>query len=239
MINSSQPFLYLNSNGQKCLLYCYAPVLRTLKFGNDYSIRPWKIFHKNYTNNQIRPIITPRNIPDLGEVVLECNPHIVNNKLLYTAGLNLGDNEPIVYYFCSLDIDKSLNCSTFQVIEQSFTGTSLGDNIYYANPNKNGKILKKNIVTSETTEMNLDLEYVYRISKIFNEDKFIVTGQTPDRPYFSLLLDENFAVIKEIKNNNNDPVYKCSLLDDSLIYTLKLDEDSYESRELVEETYLD
>lgn len=219
------------------MFYCYANSLRTLFFGNQYSLRPWKIFHKNYITNETKPIITPRSVPDLGEVILECNPHIVNNKLLYTAGLNLGDNEPIVYYFCSLDIDESFRCSNFQVIEQSFTGTSLGDYIYYANPNKNGNILKKNIVTSEKTEMNLDLEYVYRISKVFNDNKFIVTGQTTDRPYFSLLLDENFTVIKEIKNSNNDPVYKCSLLDNSLIYTLKLDSDSYESRELIEEIY--
>jgi hypothetical protein len=86
-------------------------------------------------------------------------------------------------------------------------------------------------------EFDLGLVYIYRLNKIFNEDKFIVTGQTADKSYLSLLTDSSFNIIKELKNNNNESVYKCSLLNNELVYTLKLNDSSYESRELVEETY--
>lgn len=236
MQNSSQPFLYINNNNQKCLLYCYANSLRTLVFGTEYSIRPWKIFHKNYVTNEVVSIATPTNVENYGEVILECNPHLYSNKLYYTAGFNKGPNTPIVYYLCSLDIsplDPS-QTSNFTVIQQTFTGTVVEDIAIYANPNKNGKVLKG---ITNPQEFDLGLLYIYKLNKIFNEDKFIVTGQTTDRPYFSLLVDSSFNIIKELKNNNNDPIYKCSLLDNQLIYTLKLDQDNYESRELVEEIY--
>lgn len=236
MINSSQPFLYLNNNGQKCLLYCYANSLRTLVFGNEYSLRPWKIFHKNYVTNEVVSISTPSNVENHGEVILECNPHLYSNKLYYTAGFNQGPNTPIVYYLCSLDIsplDPTI-VSNFTVIQQTFTGTVVDNVAVYANPNKNGKILKG---IENPQEFDLGLVYIYKLNKIFNEDKFIVTGQTTEKSYFSLLLDNQLNLIKEVKNNNNDSVYKCSLLNNELIYTLKLDQDTYESRELVEEVY--
>ena len=236
MINSSQPFLYLNSNGQKCLLYCYANSLRTLVFGNEYSLRPWKIFHKNYVTNEVISISTPSNVENYGEVILECNPHLYSNKLYYTAGFNQGPNTPIIYYLCSLDIsplDPTI-VSNFTIIQQTFTGTVVDNVVVYANPNKNGKILKG---IENPQEFDLGLVYIYKLNKIFNEDKFIVTGQTAEKPYFSLLLDNQLNLIKEVKNNNNDSVYKCSLLNNELIYTLKLDQDTYELRELVEEAY--
>jgi hypothetical protein len=236
MINSSQPFLYTNNSGQKCLLYCYSPGLRTLKFGNDYSIRPWKIYHKNYETNTIELIPTPRSVPEYGEVVLECNPHCYLDKLYYTAGFNKGSDTPIVYYLCSLDIsplDPS-QTSNFTVIQQTFTGTVVDNVAIYANPNKNGKVLKG---TTNPQEFDLGLIYIYKLNKVFNEDKFIVTGQTTEKSYLSLLVDSSFDIIKELKNNNNESIYKCSLLNNELVYTLKLDQDNYESRELVEEVY--
>jgi len=236
MINSSQPFLYFNNSNQKCLLYCYADSLRTLVFGTEYSIRPWKIHHKNYVTNEVISIPTPTSHEAHGEVILECNPHLYSNKLYYTAGFNRGPNTPIIYYLCSLDIsplDPTV-VSNFTVIKQTFSGTVVDNVPYYANPNKNGKVLKG---IENPQEFDLGLVYIYRLNKIFNEDKFIVTGQTADRPLFSLLTDMSFSIIKEIKNNNNDPVYKCSLLNNELIYTLKLNDSSYESRELVEEVY--
>ena len=235
MLNSSQPFLYNNNNGQRCLLYCYADSLRTLVFGNEYSIRPWKIHHKNYTTNEILNIPTPNSHEVHGKVVLECNPHCYSDKLYYTAGFNKGPNTPIIYYLCSLDISPldPTTVSNFTVIQQTFSGTVVNNVPYYANPNKNGKVLKG---IENPQEFDLGLSYIYRLNKVFNEDKFLVTGQTADRPYFTLLTDSSFNIIKELKNNNNDSIYKCSLLDNNLVYTIKLDQESYESRELVEET---
>lgn len=233
MINSSQPFLYVNNNGQKCLLYCYADSLRTLVFGNEYSIRTWKIYHKNYVTNEIISIPTPRAHELHGEVILECNPHCYADKLYYTAGFNKGPNTPIVYYLCSLDIsplDPTV-VSNFTIIQQTFSGTVINNTAYYTN--KRGRVLKG---IDNPQEFDLGFINIYRLNKIFNEDKFIVTGQSADRQYFSLLTDNLFNVIKELKNNNNDPIYKCSLLGNQLVYTLKLDHISYESRELVEET---
>ena len=236
MINSSQPFLYVNNNGQKCLLYCYADSLRTLVFGNEYSIRTWKAYHKNYVTNEVISIPTPTSHEIHGEVILECNPHLYSNKLYYTAGFNKGPNTPVVYYLCSLDIsplDPTV-VSNFTVIKQTFSGT-VADNVpYYANPNKNGKVLKG---IENVQEFDLGLVYIYRLNKIFNEDKFIVTGQTADKQYLSLLTDSSFNIIKELKNNNNESVYKCSLLNNELVYTLKLNDNSHESRQLVEEVY--
>jgi hypothetical protein len=184
------------------------------------------------------PIPTPRSSPEHGEVVLECNPHLYSNKLYYTAGFNKGPNTPIVYYLCSLDISPldPVVVSNFTIIQETFSGTVVDNIAYYANPSKNGKILKG---ITNPQEFDLGLVYIYRLNKIFNEDKFIVTGQTTEKSHLSLLTDMSFNVIKEIKNNNNDPIYKCSLLNNNLVYTIKVDQDSYESRELVEETYND
>lgn len=238
MNNSSQPFLYTNNNNEKCLLFCYADSMRELFFGNPYSIRPWKIKHKNYVSGVETAISTPISHPTYGEVILECNPHLYSNKLYYTAGFNKGPNTPIIYYLCSLDINPldPSTTSNFTVIKQTFTGTVVNDVLYYANPNKNGKILRTDS-NNNTTEIDVGCVYVYKMNKIFNENKFIVTGQSSTRQYFSMLFDENFNLIKEIKNGIYQPVYKCSLLNNSLVYTLKLDDSSYESRELVEETY--
>jgi hypothetical protein len=237
MQNSSQPFLYTNSNNEKCLLYCYADSTRELFFGSSYSIRPWKIRHKNYVTGTETPISTPTAVQQYGEVILECNPHLYSNKLYYTAGFNKGPNNPIIYYLCSLDINAldPSETSNFQVIQQTFTGTVVDNILYCANPDKNGKLIK--IDSHNTTEIDVGYVYIYKINKIFNDNKFIVTGQSATRPYFSLLFDENFSLIKEIKNSSDEAIYKCSLLNNSLVYTLKLDDSSYESRELVEETY--
>jgi hypothetical protein len=242
--NSNQPYLFLNKqNNDIILLYCYADSLIELQYGNKYSIKPWKIKYKNLTTNIEKNIDTIKFYKDFGNVVVECNPHIINIKnkqyLYYNIGFNKGINFPIIYYLCRVEIDSDgiLDNNTFELIYRCFSGTALDDDIIiFCNQinnfisiynYKNEKLL--NTIDYKTQK----LISVLKINKIYNDNNFILTGMEENNTYVSLLLDENFEYIQHLSHNNNF-VYKCSLLKDYLfVYTDRLSDDSTENRRLI------
>lgn len=247
--NSNQPYLYFNEQDM-VLLYCFADHTIDMIFGNRYTIRPWKIRRKNLTTNEDIEVNTPKSHSDYGNVIIECNPHIqtINNvsTLYYIAGFNKGPNKPIRYYLCSIPVNdltlENIEHSNFNILKRTFTGTVSDNYIIYNNTkSSNGKIFKKSINNSsiiETIDLSsLGLTNILKISKIYNQNKFIITAQTQNNQFVSLLLDEDFNLIEEILNNNNESVYKCSILNDKLIYTVKVEDENIENRYLVEETY--
>jgi hypothetical protein len=237
MNNSSQPYLYYNTKNDKCLFYCYGKSTKTLVYGQPYNIKSWKIKHKNYVTNQDIEIITPSHLPGLGAVILECNPHIYDNKLYCTLGTNQGYNTPLVYHLCSFPIldPDTIQLGHVDILQQTFTGTQYLNQLIFDNPQKNGNIIIKNLDNKITKEITMPTQYIYKINKIFNEDKFIITGQTNELSYFSYLYDTNLNFIKEIHNSNNEHLYKCSILDNTIVYTVKNDNSELENRSLVEE----
>lgn len=237
MNNSSQPYLYLNTKNEKCLFYCFGREIRTLVYGNEYQIRPWKIRHKNYITNEDLEVPTATNLEGYGDVILECNPHIYTDKLYCTLGFNKGFNYPINYYLCSYDIlDMNImSVGNLSILEKTFTGTVVDNMMIYANPNKNGNLIVKNYLTNVSEERILPTTYIYKINKIFNQDYYILTGQEEDEAV-SYLLDLNLEIVKKLTNQNNENIYKCSILNNELIYTVKIDSGPNESRSLVTET---
>jgi len=240
LTNSSQPYLYYDNNSNINMLYCHGEGMKTLFFGNSYSIKAWKIYHKNYLNNYIVKVSTPKHINGLGSVILECNPHIYQNYLYCTLGTNAGHNKPLEYHLCRFEfseINDTLLLGEVEVLQKTFTGTYYNGNLIFADPRKNGNLIISNTQTAESSEIVLPVQYVYKLNKIFNTDQFIVTGQTETNQYCSYLYDNQWNLIKEITNSNGEPIYKCSILDNILIYTVKNDTSAEENRSLVQESW--
>jgi hypothetical protein len=239
MNNSSQPYLYYNAHNHKCLLYCYGKSIKTLVYGQPYNIKGWKIRHKNYITNQDIEIITPSHLSGFGAVILECNPHIYDNKLYCTLGTNRGYNTPLVYHLCSFPIldSDTIQLGHVDILQQTFTGTQYLNQLIFDNPQKNGNIIIKNLDNKTTNEITMPTQYIYKINKVFNEDKLIITGQTDELSYFSCLYDINLNFIKEIRNSNHNHIYKCSILDNTIVYTVKHNDSELENRSLVEESW--
>jgi hypothetical protein len=243
MNNSSQPYLYKIENN-KYLLYCFADSVRTLIYGNEYSLRPWKIKHKNLDNGEDIVLSTPTHIDGYGETILECNPHLIiynnNRYLYYTAGFCLGDNYPINYYLCRLlanNLDNDyLENQSLEILKNTFTGTYFNQHILYQKRNTNKTYL---YLDNSDTAISLAVDFldILKINPIFNSNKLIVTGQTMDGSMRSFLLSNNYAIEREILNNTGMSIYKCSIMDDTLIYTVRHNDVSdIESRSLVTET---
>lgn len=107
------------------------------------------------------------------------------------------------------------------------------------------RVLRKyNIENNDFIEIfgdYLDISYdvIYKIQKIWNTNNFILTVGSNEK-YSSFILNENLNVIKEIKNTKNESVYKCSILDNNLMYAVKnenLELDEEESRTLILEIF--
>ena len=252
--NSNQPYLYYNEKKEKCLLYCYADKLKTLFFGEEYHVRPWKIKLKNFSKNTDQYVNTPNFHPEHGEVVIECNPHfyLEDNKvnLCYVAGFNLGPNEPICYHVSvipSKDLSfNELDLTRWKLIRTTFTGSVI-DNFIITNKFEKGirhrsTIIKKHNNSNEIQEIDflkeLNLVDVLKINKIFDKNIYIITGQLSDNSVGSFLLDQNFNLIKQILNSENQSVYKCTILENKIIYTVRDEKtNTPECRYLIEENY--
>lgn len=247
--NSSQPYLYSIDNQQQ-LLYCFANNTVQLVYGNPYLIRPWKIRHINLFTNISFEINTPRSHTEHGNVVLECNPHIsiVDDvvRLNYVAGFNKGDNHPIHYFlsyvrFTDLTFQTPID-TQINLLKNTFTGYCYDNIIIYNSQQKfDGKLVKENINTGEQTIIDLSsigFTSILRVSKIYNNNYFIITGQKIDNSFASVLVDQNFVFIKTILNANNENIYKCTLLNNHLIYTIREESsEEIEKRSLVQEEY--
>lgn len=240
--NGNQPYLYYN-NHNKILLYCYANSIKTFLYGNEYSIKPWKIYFKNLTDNTDKVLQTPSYHSEYGNVVVECNPHIIVDKninyLYYNAGFNQGLNTPIIYYLCRVAI-SDLNITnicydTFSIVHKCFTGTSINDNtIVSADQISSNLSLYSNFeLIKNINLLPYNISQIYKINKIFNQNKYIVTGSDNSRNIRSILLDNEFCFVSEIFNENQQPVYKCSILDNIIAYTIRIEDNTIENRKII------
>lgn len=232
---NNQPFLFLNESQQKNLLYCYSENLKELFFGNKFDINPWKIYIKNFEENEFI-LNTPTIIENYGKVILECNPHLFykNNQLYlgYIAGISNGKNTPVIYYYLNSKTDLNLS-SIYEttVIEKAFSAAYIKDNLFFTKKTPNGDVLIKN-ETFVHFNLNLNIKNIYRICPIFNNNNFFILTFSNETTDQSWLFHSDGQPIIEIKNSNNESVYKCSILNNRLIYTKKV---GIEDRILIEE----
>ena len=247
--NSSQPYLFNNSD-EIDMLYCYADHSIDLSFGNSsYVIRPWKIKKIDLNNNTSTDIQTTLVHSEYGRVALECNPHIKleNNtvKLYYTAGFMKTDSDPIRYYLCRMTADNLNldNLRDFTVVHKTFSGTLLDNNYLLFVDKVYGKdvLVRKNLNSNMADIIDTDylnLAEILKIANVFNSDKVIITGKTKQQSYVSYLLNSDLTIDHIINNSYNMNVYKCSILNNLLAYTVRNDSHSpedVESRSIVVE----
>lgn len=225
--NSSQPFLYPDH-----ILYCYAEHNIELFFGQPFNIRPWKIRNRNILSGHDYEIPTNRYHDELGRVVLEANPSVAynNNKwtIYWTAGFSNGKNTPIRYYYCSMDSnDDSLqNLVNFQIIQQTYTGAVVTGSLLFkdetsSNPDTN---LVSKVINTDSLQAvhvdNLNLSNIDKITSIFGSDDFIVGGTDLNNLSVSYVIDQNYTIRQRLKNSYNYDVYKCSVFNNTLAYTV-------------------
>jgi hypothetical protein len=247
--NSSQPYLFVNSNTVD-MLYCYADHSIDLSFGNSsYTIRPWKIKKINLNDSVSTDVQTTLVHSEYGRAALECNPHIKieNNtiKLYYTVGFMKTEADPIKYHLCCMTADNLNldNLRDFTVVHKTFSGTLLDNNYLLFVDKVYGKdvLVRKNI-NSNTADI-IDTDYlnfieILRITNVFNSDKVIVTGKTKEQVYVSYLLNSDLTIDHIITNSYNMNIYKCSILNNLLAYTVRNDvhkPEDVESRSIVVE----
>lgn len=243
MQDAHQPYLYANRNGEKCLYYCYANKPLTLTYGNSYQIKPWKIYHKNYATGEIRIVRTPKYIKELGDVVVECNPHVYNNSTLYyIAGTITSKSSPIQYHLCSIDILKDERLKNHRVLKQAFTGTVIAGKIIYNNTDFTGCLIVHDIKgkTDQIVDWSHhDIVNVVKIAQIYASKKILVTCQMEagrELRYKTFITDENLNIVREITNNAGESIYKSSIYYKDLIYAVKTNAGPIEPRSLVEES---
>lgn len=249
LINSSQPYLFANANTVD-MLYCYADHSINLSFGqSSYVIRPWKIKKLNLANETSTDLQTTLFDNEYGRVALECNPHVrFNNeevKLYYTAGFMKTDSDPIKYYLCSMTADNLNldNLRDFTVIHKTFSGTLLNTNELLFVDKVYGKdvLARKNLSSNMADIINteyLDLAEILRITTVYNSDKVIITGKSKEQTYVSYLLNSDLNIDHIITNSYNMNIYKCSILNNLLAYTVRNDvhkPEDVESRSIVVE----
>jgi len=217
------------------MLYCFCEHPITRSFGSSsYSFRPWKIKYINLSSSEPSQINTPNYHPNFGTVVIECNPHLSvdsngSGKIYYTAGFTTSETSHIKYYICSMNIQNFDfgNLLDFQVLYPAFTGIRISENEFvYANKKDympKDKLVKINIINNETLVYDIVFDEILRLVTIYGSDQLIVTGRNGSL-YQSYLLNNNFTINSTITNNNNEDIYKCSLLSTNnqnlLAYTL-------------------
>ena len=240
MPGKNQPFLFVNNENKECLFYCEAQEQKELKFGKSnykYEITPWKVVLSIDGVN--KPIDLPKLVTDFGEIIIECNPHILikenNYVFLYVAGFMAYENAPIIYYLCSLDVDFNFtNFTNHKILKQTFSGTIIDDKI----------------ISIDDDEIQIDnklfssfgnISRIYRICPIYEEPNFIlITAITKDNIDVSYIVQKDISSYCTLTNSNNKNIYKCTFIKNKLIYTLKIPDAlniNVENRDLVEELF--
>jgi len=237
MINSSQPFLYRSQNSNY-MLYCHSDKVNNFYYHGYYAARPWKVYWKDLESQETRIVQTVRYHAKYGSSIIECNPHTYPENpstLFWNAGFCLGGNHPIVYYLVSMQATDStfanFDLDTFKIIKQCFTGTLINNEFLIRQTGfKNAKL---QIPDGSLIDFDsLGFRHILKINRIYNTDKYILTGEDVDKNAFSVLLNEDFSLHKRITNTLNQDVYKCSLLDNQLVYTSKDEAEEIETRTL-------
>lgn len=178
---------------------------------------------------------TPRVHPEHGEVILECNPHLQMHgggvSLRYVAGFNKGPNTPIVYRYCSLGTDWTLGESGEWVVgDRGFSAVWIEGTFYRVQKTPQGDRLLRG---GEDLGRVLEFQNIYRVCPVHGESGLIITGDDAGQPR-SYVCSADFSESREIKNMAGEPVYKCTLLGDRLVYTVR-HTGGVEQRSLVEE----
>lgn len=228
-----QPYLYSN-----LLLYCFAENPIKLIFGGEYEIIPWKIWKRD--SNGIESVINTPTSGIHGNIILECNPHILNKNnnlyLGYTAGFNQGNDTPLIYYYVNIPIDLNLNIiGDMEIITQSLSSCFVQGNLLSID---HTDLIPKFVINEEFFKLPFQYKFIYRITNISNDNsRFIMTVSDENDVYRSYLLDLNLNNnFKEIKNLANESIYKCSILNNKLVYAVK-DSPNEEARTIIEETF--
>ena len=236
MIYLNQPYLFFNKNNEECLFFCKAEKTITLQFGNNYEITPWKI--ALFVNGIEIEIKLPTLQFAHGRVVIECNPHIIiKNELpifYYVAGFMLNPGAPILYYLCSLETNWQFSeFKNFKIIKQTFTGTVINDKIITGN--KEGQLFVEDIVY----EPFANIGSIYRVIPIHaNKNYFLITVSLTNGEDTSFVVSNDLNFYSVLKNKKNKNIYKCSILQNKIIYTVKnTNGGAIEDRSLVVEEY--
>lgn len=245
--NSSQPYLFKKDNNYY-MLYCGATNTISLTFGNTkYNVRPWKIYLYDLANDTTSIIRTPSYVDSYGQAIIECNPHIkvINNiiKLYYTVGFMQSEGQPILYHVCSMTAsDLSFDSlSDFNIVYKTFTGTPINNNelLCIEKAYNTDLLIVKDLVNNTNTriiENNFDMIEILRLTNIYNSDKFIITGKDNNYNYISYILNNNFSINKKLLNSFGKDVYKSTVLDNMLAFTVQNqsnDSNSVEDRAIV------
>lgn len=217
-MSEHQPFLFTRG-GNDSLLFCKAESLLTLRFKNEYQIMPWMIHFREGDEEQ--RVSLPESLPQ-GRVVIECNPHLQQEegglRLIYSAGCMEHDTAPIRYSLMTCLLDQTLVPDEMPVsLHPCFTGTVVNDIIISAKKTAEGDLL---MIGNDPYRIG-NMGAIYRISTVFDMlGKVVITGGDESSPH-SYLLDMDTLTFREILNDSGNPVYKCSILGDNLIYAVK------------------
>tara|TARA_R110000868_G_scaffold129251_1_gene337827 strand:- start:129 stop:1103 length:975 start_codon:yes stop_codon:yes gene_type:complete len=235
MIYKNQPFLFLNNDNKECLFYCEAEKTITLHFGNDYEITPWKV--ALIVDGVKTDIQLPRLLSEFGDIVIECNPHIiVENEspvFYYVAGFLLNEGSPIIYYLCSLETDWEFKeFKNLKIIKNTFSGTIINNEII--STNHFGRLNVRDIIYDSFG----DIEHIYRIIPIYqNKNYFLITASI-NKEDVSIVVKSDLSLYCVLKNKENKNVYKSTILNNKIIYTVKnVNSSLVEDRSLVEEEF--
>lgn len=214
----NQPFLF-RQGIQRAMLCCRSTGPLTLQFGTPYQIDPWKIWLEG---DSPRPLPTPTQGP-AGSILVECNPHLFRHNdqwhLGYNAGFHQGPGTPVIYHHVWLETDLSLeHFGPLQIGTRSFSACRSGPNILSVQKTADGdRLLRDGLPVS----LPFAYESIYRLCPIFARDDvwlMTVADAGLDRSWMVTAATLESA---PVLNAAGEHVYKCSLLDDQLAYTVK------------------
>jgi hypothetical protein len=276
-VQTSQPFLFKNAEGQKCLLFCRGVGKeKTRVFGESTpSFRRWTIWFRNLETEEQYPLKIPHilksenvadnvEIKDENEHTLEgseidsgnckvnlyCNPHFNSKdpslKVQFIVGVIANKISRLQYYLATMDAsDLSFKeLSNFKIIKSTFSGTLLPDgsifHIYTDYCFKNLAIRECDKLLLKRPELPdevVDLSFlkpidIYRFCPIYNSDYYTLTCTIEaDYQWHTFILSPDFASGYELFNAEHDVLYKSSIMDNTLVYTL-VEDLSEETRQL-------
>jgi hypothetical protein len=226
--NLHQPYLFRKNDK----VHLIVSEILTEKFefvfgGGKMKEEMWKLRYVD-ENFNITNIETPRYFDYYGEkiyVVAECSGFINGDNISYVIG---GHNKEIEGQYTFFLVKGKFNfenksVENFEIISDGVRAAYINNNKIYAFNQYNDNIYLNGEFLCNTKNM---LNSVVRIMGVYdNEDEMIVTGFNDD--YESFILNTKTLEHKKIlTNNNNNVIYKSSIIgngnDGLLVYTDKV-----------------
>jgi len=222
--NLHQPYIFKHNDKVNLIVSEFTNEILEFKYGNEYVKEDyWKLCHLDENYNKTT-LSTPNSfiINDvIHHVIAECNGFVYNNKISYIVGIHPKTDYSLFRYFLVVgDIDITTKMVyNVSLLNNVRTGFVKNDVYLY---NKNNQILKNN---SSIFDLNPYINNVTRIIPVYNKNKIIVTNAYYDL-YKSLLIDLDDNDVKIIEVNNDNKIYKSSILMDEetnmIAYTNKI-----------------